>query len=295
MHNSPHPTLTGLGICLLVATAFVGGCSKNSEPLSSLPPAASASRSIIVTVRLSPELRAKAAPDNTLYIFARAAQGPAMPLAIVRKQAKDLPVTVTLDDSTAMSPDMKLSNFPEVVVGARITPSGDALARPGDLEGLSAPTRDASVDVTIASVVGSRPARPAGPLPHAGGNVAHPHTGSGGKARLNIPANVTATWKSTELSVSGAGLRTRTVKASVGGDLKLENGLLLRVLAYVPAFRSDNGVVTSASNNPDNPAVLLQLKDREQVLSEGWVFQKLPDFNTYSSERLKVKLLGASG
>jgi hypothetical protein len=52
--------------------------------------------------------------------------------------------------------------------------------------------------------------------------------------------------------------------------------------------------VTSASNSPDNPAVLIQLVDKTQVLSEGWVFQKLPDFNTYQSEKLHVQLLSAS-
>jgi len=53
-------------------------------------------------------------------------------------------------------------------------------------------------------------------------------------------------------------------------------------------------VVTSASNNPDNPAVLIQLVDKARILSEGWVFQKLPDFNTYQSEKLHLQLLSAS-
>jgi len=62
----------------------------------------------------------------------------------------------------------------------------------------------------------------------------------------------------------------------------------------VPAFRSDAGKVTSRSNQPDNPAALVQLVDKTRVLSEGWVFQKYPDFNTYHSERLHLQLLSAT-
>jgi len=60
-----------------------------------------------------------------------------MPLAIVRKQVRDLPVTVVLDDSMAMTPTMTLSSFDQVVIGARISRTGNALAQSGDLEGVS--------------------------------------------------------------------------------------------------------------------------------------------------------------
>jgi cytochrome c-type biogenesis protein CcmH len=113
-------------------------------------PAAATSTSIVGTVALAPALEGKVAPTDTVYIFARAAEGPRMPLAILRKQVKDLPVTFALDDSMAMSPNFALSNFPSVVVGARISKSGNAAPQSGDLEGIS-PT--VKVGMTGVSVV----------------------------------------------------------------------------------------------------------------------------------------------
>jgi cytochrome c-type biogenesis protein CcmH len=100
-------------------------------------------------VTLAPALLANAAPTDTVFIFARAAQGPKMPLAILRKQVKDLPVRFVLDESMAMAPGMSLANFADVIVGARISKSGQAIAQSGDLEGLSAPIKTGSKDVSI--------------------------------------------------------------------------------------------------------------------------------------------------
>ena len=94
---------------------------------------------VTVTVGLSRDLQQRLAPQDTLYIFARAASGPPMPLAAVRQPARGFPVQVVLDDSQAMTSSMKLSNFQQVVVGARISKSGEAIANPGDLEGVSEP------------------------------------------------------------------------------------------------------------------------------------------------------------
>jgi cytochrome c-type biogenesis protein CcmH len=91
------------------------------------------------TVILSEALKGKADPNDTLFVLARAVQGPKMPLAILRKQVKDLPLSFSLDDSMAMSPEMKMSNFDQVVVVARISKSGNAMPQPGDLQGISKP------------------------------------------------------------------------------------------------------------------------------------------------------------
>lgn len=88
-----------------------------------------------VTVSLDATLQDKVSAGDTVFIFARAVEGPPMPLAAVRKQVRDLPITVTLDDSMAMMPQMKLSNYAKVLVGARISRSGNVQTQSGDLTG----------------------------------------------------------------------------------------------------------------------------------------------------------------
>jgi cytochrome c-type biogenesis protein CcmH len=112
-------------------------------------PTAAAGASVSGTVTLAKPLAGKAAPDDTVYVFARAAEGSRVPLAILRKQVKDLPLKFTLDDSMAMSPAAKLSGAPKVIVGARISKSGGAMAQPGDLQGLSAPVDVGSTGLAI--------------------------------------------------------------------------------------------------------------------------------------------------
>ena len=103
-------------------------------------PAASAARpaagtSVSGTVTLDPALAAQAAPGDSVFVFARAASGSRMPLAVQRAQVKDLPLAFKLDDSMAMAPGMTLSSASQLTVGARISKSGTAIAQPGDLSG----------------------------------------------------------------------------------------------------------------------------------------------------------------
>jgi len=89
---------------------------------------------IKVKVSLMPELLAEVAPGDSLFIFAQAPAGSAMPIAVVRKQVKDLPLEITLDNSMAIMPTRKLSDFKSVKIGARISKTGNATPQSGDLE-----------------------------------------------------------------------------------------------------------------------------------------------------------------
>ncbi|MDZ3825456.1 c-type cytochrome biogenesis protein CcmI [Pseudomonas monsensis] len=90
-----------------------------------------------VSVDLSSELRSKVQPGDSVFIFARATSGPPAPLAAKRLTVADLPVTVELGDADAMMPQLKLSNFPEVQLVARISRAGQPTA--GEWVGRSGP------------------------------------------------------------------------------------------------------------------------------------------------------------
>lgn len=107
------------------------------------------------TVRIAPALAGKLDPSATVFIFARATQGPPMPLAIVRTTARDLPYTYRLDDSSALMPDHKLSQASEVVLVARVSKSGDAKPQAGDLQGITAAVKPDGglVEIEINQVV----------------------------------------------------------------------------------------------------------------------------------------------
>jgi cytochrome c-type biogenesis protein CcmH len=130
----------------LAATATpVATTATTTAPLSDL----AAPARITGRVSLAPALSSKAAPSDTVFIFARAAEGPRMPLAIIRRTVADLPFAFTLDDSLAMSAATKLSGASRVIVGARVSRSGNAMPQTGDLRGESAAMRTHADDLQL--------------------------------------------------------------------------------------------------------------------------------------------------
>lgn len=132
-----------------------GAANATEQPAPTVP-AAPAGQAITAHITLSAELADRVKPEESLFIYARALSGPKMPLAAVRMKAGDLPATIELNDGQAMVPGMNLSKFPQVVVGARISRSGNAIAASGDLLGEVSPVTvsdEAVVELVIDSVV----------------------------------------------------------------------------------------------------------------------------------------------
>ncbi|NBQ70772.1 MAG: c-type cytochrome biogenesis protein CcmI, partial [Nitrosomonadaceae bacterium] len=118
------------------------------KAVSSDSPAAT-SLSVSGQVSISSDMATKVSANDTLFIYARAKSGPKMPLAILRLKASDLPATFTLTDDMAMTPTMKMSSFPEVVIEARISKSGQAITASGDLQGFSEPVKLGHNNISI--------------------------------------------------------------------------------------------------------------------------------------------------
>lgn len=118
---------------IAIADARAGGAPAGAS--GSAAAAVPAGASLRVTVTLAPSLQGKLAKGDVLYVYARAPDGPPMPLAVARIEPVKLPATVTLNDAMAMTPAFKLSSVARVFVGARISHDGQPTAAPGDLEG----------------------------------------------------------------------------------------------------------------------------------------------------------------
>ena len=124
-------------------SALEGGIAKAREQLQAsgakveAAPVAKAMASIKVSVDLADAVKASALPGDSVFIFARAVSGPPAPLAVKRVTVADLPITVELGDVDAMMPQLKLSNFPEVQLMARISRAGQPTA--GEWVGRSQP------------------------------------------------------------------------------------------------------------------------------------------------------------
>lgn len=133
----------------LVEVRKLAGLPPQGEPGSAK--AALPSAKVSGRIEIAPSLKARASPDDTVFIFARAAgEKHAPPLAILRKSVRDLPFEFTLDDSMAMDPQFKLSSVSQVVIGARVSRTGNAMPTPGDLEGFSGLLDVNSEDAVVA-------------------------------------------------------------------------------------------------------------------------------------------------
>jgi len=113
-------------------------------------------RVLNLSVSLSDSIRQLAAPGDSVFVYAKAMDGPPMPLAVKRLTVRDLPAEISLSNDDAMIPNMNLSSFARVIVGARVSKSGNPVAQPGDLfveyEGIDSNNFPTKIDLSIDQV-----------------------------------------------------------------------------------------------------------------------------------------------
>ena len=120
--------------------AILGGIERARQQMgeeSSAEPAVVAAALLEVSVDVAPQIKAELEPTDSVFVFARALNGPPMPLAVKRLSVADLPAKVSLSDSDAMMADLKLSGFDQVLLVARISRAGNAIS--GEWVGQSEP------------------------------------------------------------------------------------------------------------------------------------------------------------
>ncbi len=127
--------------------AFLSAAAASAD--AAVPASAASGAGIRGTVTLAGALAARASPGDTVFVYARAVDGPPVPLAVIRKQVKDLPIQFTLDDSMAMWSSAKVSAYSKVIVTARVSKSGEGQPRNGDLQGQSAPVAPGTTGLQI--------------------------------------------------------------------------------------------------------------------------------------------------
>ena len=133
--DANNPDLEGLESAIATVRERLG------MPPAKATPAATSGLNVTGQVNLSASLKSKASPNDVVFIYATPANGDRMPLAIFKTTVSQLPFNFTLDDSTAMAPDRKLSAAGEVMVKVRVTKSGNAMPQSGDLSGSLGPVK----------------------------------------------------------------------------------------------------------------------------------------------------------
>lgn len=152
--------IAGTGTGARVSAGSAPASAGSGAPASTSPAGAGTARPNVASkgaattalsgrVELAPALAARAASTDAVFIFARAVNGPRMPLAVLRTTVADLPRAFTLDDSMAMAPGMQLSSFPEVMVEVRVSKSGSATPASGDLTGQAGPFKTSTVNIRL--------------------------------------------------------------------------------------------------------------------------------------------------
>ena len=137
-------------------------------------------------------------------------------------------------------------------------------------------------------------------MPPSGGEaVSVPHAPVKSTKPLQLSKEVKAAWKVVEIKLTDASAKTsESVKAEIGTKIALKAaGFSVKVEAFVPDYTIYDDHIGSKSNQPNNPAIMVELFDKDKSVAKGWIFNKpeFSSFNSFKHDRFSVALVGASG
>ena len=159
----------------------------------------------------------------------------------------------------------------------------------------------AGADAGVAPSAQEQPAAsPHGAMPPSGGEaVSVPHAPVKSTKPLQLSKEVKAAWKVVEIKLTDASAKTsESVKAEIGTKIALKAaGFSVKVEAFVPDYTIYDDHIGSKSNQPNNPAIMVELFDKDKSVAKGWIFNKpeFSSFNSFKHDRFSVALVGASG
>ncbi len=126
-----------------------------------------------------------------------------------------------------------------------------------------------------------------------GAGAPHGDMGGGPEKKVTVPAEVMSAWKSVKIEVEFKGKKaTKTFSIPLNSEFKVpDSDLTIKVGAFLPHFAMTADSITSNSNNPENPAVRVEVLEKENTVFKGWLFSKFPDVHPFQHDRFGLKLV----
>ena len=121
----------------------------------------------------------------------------------------------------------------------------------------------------------------------------HPQVGSTSRA-VRVPDAIRGKWQAVKLQVEvkGAGGPAQTLTANLGSDVAVPgSSLTLRASEFLPALQVKDNEITSASNEPNNPAALVTITENGKQIFHGWLFSKFPEMQPFDHPTYRITLI----
>lgn len=123
------------------------------------------------------------------------------------------------------------------------------------------------------------------------------HAAIKSQKEVKLSEEVKAKWKEVKLEITDNARKSSSVATFKVGDATPlgKDGFKVKVEAFVPDYAISDSRIESRSNEPKNPAVLVELFEGDKSVARGWVFKDFPEFNSYNNPRFKLVLVSPGG